>query len=75
MRDGIVATIQTPFARVGFDSNRSGIGMSGLYIRAMVAIADVRRLCATLPASGANGTRRGVYNDGGVSVRQGLGIQ
>jgi SAM-dependent methyltransferase len=28
MRDGIVATIQTPFARVGFDSNRSGIGIS-----------------------------------------------
>jgi transposase len=27
MRDGIVATIQTPLARVGFDSNRSGIGM------------------------------------------------
>jgi hypothetical protein len=30
MRDGIVATIQTPFARVGFDSNRSGIGIRGL---------------------------------------------
>jgi glyoxylase-like metal-dependent hydrolase (beta-lactamase superfamily II) len=27
MGDGIVATIQTPFARVGFDSNRSGIGI------------------------------------------------
>jgi hypothetical protein len=27
MRDGNVATIQTPFARVGFDSNRSGIGI------------------------------------------------
>src|SRR5271157_5831933 len=27
MRDGIVATIQTPPARVGFDSNRSGIGI------------------------------------------------
>jgi hypothetical protein len=28
MGDGIVATIQTPFAKVGFDSNRSGIGIS-----------------------------------------------
>jgi hypothetical protein len=27
MRDGIVATIQTPLARLGFESNRSGIGM------------------------------------------------
>jgi hypothetical protein len=31
MRDGIVATIQRPFARVEFDSNRSGIGMNGLW--------------------------------------------
>jgi hypothetical protein len=30
MRDGIVATIQTPLARLGFDSNRSGIGMRSL---------------------------------------------
>jgi hypothetical protein len=30
MRDGIVATIQTPLARVGFDSNRSGIGIRTL---------------------------------------------
>jgi hypothetical protein len=29
MRNGIIATIQTPFARVGFDSNRSGIGIKG----------------------------------------------
>jgi hypothetical protein len=27
MHDGIVATIQTPFAGAGFDSNRSGIGI------------------------------------------------
>jgi ATP-dependent helicase Lhr and Lhr-like helicase len=30
MGDGIVATIQTPFARVGFDSNRSGIGITSV---------------------------------------------
>jgi len=28
MRDGIVAAIQIPLARLGFDSNRSGIGIS-----------------------------------------------
>jgi hypothetical protein len=33
MRDGIVATIQTPFAGVGFDPNRSGFGVKGVAAR------------------------------------------
>jgi hypothetical protein len=32
MRDGIVATIQTRFAGVGFDSNRSGFGIRGYFV-------------------------------------------
>src|ERR1700685_1092007 len=32
MRDGAVSATQTPLARVGFDSNRSGIGMIGQWL-------------------------------------------
>jgi hypothetical protein len=38
MFDGIVAAIQIPLARLGFDSNRSGIGMSEMAERMRVAI-------------------------------------
>jgi hypothetical protein len=42
MRDGIVATIQTPLARVGFDSNRSGIGITPARLPAMACRRPAR---------------------------------
>jgi tripartite-type tricarboxylate transporter receptor subunit TctC len=43
MRDGIVATTQSPFARVGFDSNRSGIGISFNFIRDIAPVIGLVR--------------------------------
>jgi hypothetical protein len=48
MGDGIVATIQTPFARVGFDSNRSGIGIRNLNVARFMLRLRTRRLVAAL---------------------------
>jgi hypothetical protein len=51
MGDGIIATIQTPFARAGFDSNRSGIGIkqvSALWHDALAAYFDPSRFTIAL---------------------------
>ena len=47
MGDGIVATIQTPFAGVGFDSNRSEIGIKshGLSVVEEVVMPVYEYLC------------------------------
>ena len=49
MRDGIVAAIQIPLARLGFDSNRSGIGIRRDATHSPTPVA--RKLCARRPTS------------------------
>src|SRR5580700_647541 len=64
MRDGIVATIQTPLARVGFDSNRSGIG-----IRVLSRGVSVRPMQRTPRMAGLSGSSRDVRNTVRLSLR------
>src|SRR5450755_2108870 len=62
MGDGIVATIQTPFARVGFDSNRSGIGIIWLPMIVNDNSDDIRQETAALGADTIEGQQGGGRN-------------